>query len=204
MTRSGSTPSPQARSRASLWAMRRPSRNSGALGDPLDCPVSGGVRGDRAEQRRLLAQRAKVCERLASAGEHHREVAKDASRVMARAALAHRRQLSGERPREAGLVSYLGEQGGAGVGDQALSVRRDFYGDFAAIALHRQGDPPDRALRASAPAESRFRRTKPRPGQPGARFLHERSGLGTHTWRGMHDYRPASKFLRYRTPSRKL
>jgi hypothetical protein len=87
----------------------------------IDLHFSTIIDSNCAEQRRLLAQRAKVCERLAAAGEHHREVAKDASRVMARAALAYRRQLSGERPREAGLVSHLGEQGGAGVGDQALS-----------------------------------------------------------------------------------
>jgi hypothetical protein len=98
-------------------------------GDPLNRPVGGGVRGHRAEQRRLLADRAEVCERLAAVGEHHREVAEDAAGIVAAAALAHRRQLPRERPREATLIGDLAEQGGPRVRDQALSVRRDFYGE---------------------------------------------------------------------------
>ncbi len=44
-------------------------------------PRGRGVGGQKAEQRRLLADRAEVRERLAAVGEHYRQVADDAARI---------------------------------------------------------------------------------------------------------------------------
>jgi hypothetical protein len=55
------------------------------------------------------------------------------------------------------------------VGDQPLSVRRDFYGETAAIALHPQGDPPELGDWASTtrriPAQSDETAPRLRPGR---------------------------------------
>ena len=64
----------------------------GLAGDPLDHPIGRRIRGDLAEERRLVAHRAEVCERIAAVGEHHRQVADDPARVVAARALAHRRE----------------------------------------------------------------------------------------------------------------
>ena len=61
----------------------------GLSGDPLDHPVGGRIRGDLAEQGRLVAHRAEVAERIAAVGEHHRQVTDDAAGVVARASLTH-------------------------------------------------------------------------------------------------------------------
>jgi hypothetical protein len=79
------------------------------------------------------------------------------------AALPHRREALRERVRQADPIRRLGQQRSPGVGDDSLSVRRDIYGEFAAIALHLHGDPLERCLRVSAPAEFRFRRDETAP-----------------------------------------
>ena len=77
---------------------------------------------------------------LAAGGEHHREVAQDDAGVVDAAPLAHRRKAS-ERASVSPMRSLsTGEQRGPGVGDHALSVRRHIYGEFAAFALHLQGE----------------------------------------------------------------
>lgn len=112
----------------------------GLGGEPIDQAVGGRIGGERPEQRRLLAERAEVAERLTAAREHHREVADDDAGIVAAAALAHAPEPARERPGEARLVGDLAEQRAAGVGDQSLSVRGDFYVYRATISLHLQGE----------------------------------------------------------------
>ncbi len=60
-----------------------------------------------------------------------------------------------------------------------LSVRRHFYGELAAIALHLQGDPPEFALDLQQAEESLLRRTLRRPGFGRGAQFGARSGLST-------------------------
>ena len=64
-------------------------------------------------------------------------------------ATEHARQHPRQLASEPDPVSDFAEQRGAGVRDQALSVRRDIYREIAPIALHLQGEPPESMLQAS-------------------------------------------------------
>jgi hypothetical protein len=120
------------------------------LADRVDETPGGRVGGDRAEQSGLVAQRAQVAQRVAPVGEHHRQIAHDPTRVVARAALAQAGERARERTGEAEPVGALGEQRRAGVADRLIvSVRSHRHSDRAAIALHLQGDPPELGSRPS-------------------------------------------------------
>jgi hypothetical protein len=118
-------------------------------GDPVDYPERRRVGGHLAEERLLVTHRAQVREAVAAVGEHHREVAHDAAGIAPRAALALPRKPNRQRPRQPRLVRHLRQQRAARMRHQPRSVRRDFYGETAAITLHPQGDPPELGNRAS-------------------------------------------------------
>ncbi len=58
------------------------------------------------------------------------------------AALTHPGQRPRQRPRQPRLVGNLCQQRAARMRHQPLSIRRHFYREIAAIALHLQGGPP--------------------------------------------------------------
>jgi hypothetical protein len=113
-------------------------------GDPIDDPKRRSVRRDLAEQRLLVADRAQIRKAVAPIGEHHRQVAHHPAGIVPAPPLAHPDKAPRQRPCQAQPVGRLGQQRRARVRDQTLSVRPDFYGETAAIALHPQGDPPER------------------------------------------------------------
>ena len=96
----GSGAGSQARSRAYPAGAPQRAEQLGVAGDRLDRAPGGGIGGDRAEERLLVAHGAQVGEVLAAGGEHHREVAHHPAGVMDSAALAHRREAPRERLRQ--------------------------------------------------------------------------------------------------------
>ena len=64
------------------------------------------------------------------------------------------------------LSATCAEQRAARVRHQTLSVRRDLYGEVAAIALHLQGDPPELALGPSASRTITAQADVPAPRNP--------------------------------------
>jgi len=71
----------------------------GLAGDAINRPEGRRVRRDPPEQRRRLAHRAEVAQRLAAVGEHHRQVTHDPARVVAPGALAHPPKARARAPR---------------------------------------------------------------------------------------------------------
>jgi hypothetical protein len=116
--------------------------------DRVDHTKRRRVGGDRPEQRALVANRAQIREAVATVGEHHRQVAHHAARIVPAAPLADRRERSRQRISQPEPIGRLGQQRRTGVRDQSVSVRRHIYGQPAPIALHPQGDPPEPGLRA--------------------------------------------------------
>jgi len=106
-------------------------------------------RGNTPEQRRLITHRLQVREAVPAVGKHHRQVCDHAAGVVSAAPLAHPAQPDRQCPRQARLLSHTGQQRAARVRHQAVSVRRDFYGNPALIMRHPQGDPPESVLRSS-------------------------------------------------------
>jgi hypothetical protein len=82
----------------------------------------------------LITHRTQIGEAVATVGEHHRQIADHASRVVA---LAQPRQLVSKRGGQANAISDCGQQAATGMRDQTGSVRRDFYN-----ALHAAGHGP--------------------------------------------------------------
>jgi hypothetical protein len=118
--------------------------------DSLDHPKRGRVRRDRPEQRLPITHRAEIRDALAAVGEHHRQIADHAARVMPATALLDRGQPQRQRLREPEPVGHPSQQRTARVRHQTRSVRRDFYGYRASITHHLQGEPPSSSLRPSA------------------------------------------------------
>lgn len=149
-------------------------RSTGSDCESLDHPVGGRIRGDRPEQRILVAQTNEIGKTLPAVGEHHRQVAHDAARIMPGVASAHRRKARWQRLRQAGSVGHLRQQSRPGVRDQALSVRSELYREIAAIALHPQGDPPELGNKVfsnpNSPSPVGHSRA---PGVPGVRTVNE-------------------------------
>src|SRR5215210_6384967 len=180
VTRSGRTPSAHACSRARACALRRRSSPSGseaiasitrnAVESEATSPNSGAWSRTARRSARQSPPSQSITQR---------------SRTTRPGSWRERRWRSDRRPLESARVSpaivgYLGEQCTAGMGDQSVSVRRDFYGETAAITLHPQGDPPELGLRPSTTAESLLSRTKRRPGESRGAYLGAGSGL-VHT-----------------------
>jgi hypothetical protein len=124
-------------------AARSASSSAGSPAIASMTPNNRRVRGDLPEQRLLVAHRAQVGQAVAAVREHHRQIAHHPPRVVLAAPFAHRRQRARELPRQPKAVGRLRQPCRAGVRDQTLSVRSDFYGETAPIALHPQGDPPE-------------------------------------------------------------
>src|SRR6266545_3438811 len=139
--------------------------------DRVDHPKRRRVRRHAAEQILLVAQRAQIREAVAAVGEHHDQVAQHDPRIMRRRALPRRRHRRRQRPRQPQPVRRTDQQRAARVTDLTSAVRRDNQLVHQPITLHHLGDPPEPRIRASQPASSLLRRTFPRPGNPGARFL---------------------------------
>ena len=173
--RSAGGPRVLARPRAS-GAQRLKQRR--VAGDRIDDAKRRGVRGDLPEQRLLVAHRAQVGQAVAAVGQHDRQIAHHAAGIVPAAALAHRGQAVRERPRQPQPVGRLGQQSRARVRHQALSVRRDFYGETAPIALHPQGDPPEPVCRPSTPRRIPAQADSSAAPRSGPRLLNARSGLG--------------------------
>jgi hypothetical protein len=129
---------------ASLRARRAQSvEQLGLCRDTVDQPKRGRVRGDRAEQRLLIAHHAQIRQTVPAVSEHHRQITDHPPWIVAATALTHTRERHRQRPRQPDTIRGLREQRGARMRHQPLSVRRDIYCEIAAIALHPQGDPPE-------------------------------------------------------------
>ena len=126
------------------------------------------MRGDRAEEVLLVAQRREVREAVAAVCEHHAEVAHDLAGIVLGAALARLPELLREGVGQPELVGHRGEQRAARVRTEPLAVRRDLYLLEAAFALHLQGDPPEREFVGSTTTFSLLRRTFPASAARGA------------------------------------
>ncbi len=111
--------------------------------DPVNDPERGRVRRHRPEQRVLVTHRSEIGKAVSAVGEHHRQVADHAPGIVPGLALLQTRQTHRQRRGEPALVGDLRQQRAARMRHQPFSVRRDFYRDVAAIALHLQGDPPE-------------------------------------------------------------
>jgi hypothetical protein len=137
--------------------------------DPVHNAKRGRVRRDRPEQRVLVTQRADVGEAVSAVGEHHREIADHAAGIVPGPARLQALQAHRQRLREPTLIGDLRKQRAARVRYEPFSVRRDFYRDVAAIALHPQGDPPE-----LGPSASATRRIPAQPDVPALRLRSER------------------------------
>jgi hypothetical protein len=78
-------------------------------GDRIDHPKRRRVRRDRPEQGLLVAHRAQVGQAIAAVGEHHHQIADDATGIVPEAPLAHRRQRARQRRRQPEPVGRLGQ-----------------------------------------------------------------------------------------------
>ena len=114
-------------------------RFQGQRVDGLDHPVGRRLRRHRPEQRLLAAQHTEVRDVIAAVGDRDREVAQDDAGVVRGAAHSGQRHRLGERSGEAEPVGQLDQQVGAGVGDEPLAVRPDFYGLRCRLCLHLPG-----------------------------------------------------------------
>jgi len=72
------------------------------------------MRGDLAEQARLVAERAQVRQTVAAVGEHDRQVAQGAAGIVARAPLAHVANSLRQRLRQPDPVGEAAQQRRAG------------------------------------------------------------------------------------------
>src|ERR1019366_1122498 len=135
------------------------------------------VRGDRSEQRLLIAHRSKVRKTVAAVGEHHRQIPDHPTRIMPATPLPHPHKRVRELARESHPISNLREQRGTRVRYQTLSVRRDIYGERALSTRHPQGEPPSSGSGPSAspriPATPDVQAPRPSRGAS----LNARSGL---------------------------
>ena len=84
---------------------------------------------------------------LPAIGQHHRQIPDHDSRIMTTTPLLHRSQPQRQRLCEPHLLSDPRDQRGPRVRDQTRSVRRDFYGNWAFITHHPQGEPPSSGSR---------------------------------------------------------
>lgn len=147
------------------------------VGDPFDQPVRGRVRRDRPEQRLPVAQRPQVTQRITAVGEHHRQITDHAPGRVPAGPLAQRRQGAIERARQPEPIGRLGDQRGARMRDQPLSVRPDLYLHIAPTALHPQGDLLNREPRPSASRRLPAQPDNTAPRTTGARPVNARPGL---------------------------
>ena len=129
--------------------------------DRLHHPVGRRLGGHRPEQGLLAAQHAEVCDVIAAVGDRDGEVAQDDAGVVGAAALPRRRHRLRERRGEPEPVGQLDQQKGAGVGDEPLAVRPDFYGLRRRLCLHLPGVLLGRWEWVSQTAFSRPKRTLP-------------------------------------------
>lgn len=118
---------------------RRADPLQAAFVDGAQDPVDGGLGGDRSEQVGLAAEDAEVGDAVAAVGDRDGEVAEDDAGLVGRAALSGRRHRRREGRGEAEPVAELGEQEGAGVGDQAFAVRANFYLCAERFRFHLRG-----------------------------------------------------------------
>ena len=139
---------PRARARD---AMRGPEtlKAVGVTRDPVDHPERRRRRRDLPEQQALVLKSAEVRQAVPAVGEHHRQIPDHAPKVVAGPPRLQIAKAQRQRPRQPRLVGHPREQRAARVRHQALSVRRDFYGNPAPIVRHLQGDPPKLILQAS-------------------------------------------------------
>jgi hypothetical protein len=107
--------------------------------DRLQHPVGGALGGHRPEQGLLAAQDAEVCDVVAAIGDRDREIAQDDAGVMGASALPARRHRLREAGGEPEPIGQLDQEIGAGVGDEPLAVRPDFYGLRRRLCLHLPG-----------------------------------------------------------------
>ena len=121
------------------WKQGEPIKDIARTLDRLENPVGCALRGDRPEQSLLAAQHAEVREAIAAVGDRHGEVAHDDTWIVSGAALAGRRHRLRECRRQLEPVGQLHQQEGAGVGDEPLAVRPDFYGLRCRLCLHLPG-----------------------------------------------------------------
>jgi hypothetical protein len=84
----------------------------------------GRVRGHRPEEVDLIAQRPKVGKAVAPVGEHHRQVAQDLARIVARATRAGRRHRRAEAICQPEPVGQLDEQNAPGARGHRRVIRR--------------------------------------------------------------------------------
>ncbi len=179
--RCGRAPAFQAFRRARARASRNAAEQRRIGSDRRDHPKGGRVGSDRAEQRLLLAHGAQVGQAVAAVGQHHRQVAHDAARIVPAAPLAHRRQTLRQRRRQAEPVGRLGQQPAPACdtspspSDATSTVKRRPSRCTLKVIL------PSRGFDLRHAEESLLSRTVQRPRPPGPQLLHARSGLGNRT-----------------------
>ena len=112
---------PGARPRATV-SSPQPLEAVGVTGDPVDHPKRRRARRDLPKQRLLIAERAQIGQAVAAVGEHHRQIADHAARVVAAVALTQPAKPDRQRPCQPGLVGDLGQQRAARARHQPVSV----------------------------------------------------------------------------------
>jgi hypothetical protein len=110
--------------------------------DLVDHPERGRLRRDAPEQGRLVTQRAQVGQAVTAVSKHHREIANHPARVMT-ATPPTQRPSPRESARDSPVFSATAPTAHSRMRRQTGSVRRHVYREFAAIALHLQGDPSE-------------------------------------------------------------
>jgi hypothetical protein len=152
--------------------------------DPVDHPERGRVRRDLTEQGVLIADRAQVRDTLTTVGEHHREIAEHPARIMATTPLLARCQPRRQRTCQPDLVRDLPEQRSPRVRHQTCSVRRHFYGYWASVTHHLQGETSKARDRGLQQPKNPCCAGRSRAlGHPGGAGLTARSGLATRACR---------------------
>jgi hypothetical protein len=110
----------------------------GRLVDRVEDPPRGRVAGHRPEQARLLPQHREIGDRRTTIGQQHRQIDRDPARVMRRTTLPAHPQSLAEIAGQSGLISKVGEQPGAGMGDHTTGATSDDNLRTGAGILHRE------------------------------------------------------------------
>jgi hypothetical protein len=129
----------------------QPGQPVSILGGALEHPPGGRRGGDRAEQRRLVAQHRQVAQAVAAVGEHYRQVPQH-RRVRVPVAPAVR-LTPAKRGGQPDAVGQLAQQRRAGVPDHAVPVGGDVEAAGRVGSLHPQGALLEPGLR---PSDSRI------------------------------------------------
>jgi hypothetical protein len=117
-------------------------------------PPRGRVRRHRTEQVRLVTQDRHVRDRLATIGQHHRQVQRDPAWVVATAAPAQARQCVAEVLGQPGRVRDVGQQSRPHMAGDTPTIRGDRDPRACSGNLHSAGAFPGGLMRRRQPSSS--------------------------------------------------